>query len=229
MITSPDGAALATTSAPAGSTTAASVVLVLHGGGTDSFQPARWFNLAVLRMAPFARAIARQDPSAAVYRLKFAVRGWNGDGSAALRDARWALATLRERHPEAPIVLLGHSMGGRVALLAGGDPDVAGVVLLAPWAPSSEPVEQLHGQSVVVIRGGRDRIIPPRTTDPWVTRLAHSSAVVVQQMLPWAGHAMLRRFWIWHRLAAAGVQQILRGELSPTASPDRGARRRSSL
>jgi predicted esterase len=225
VINSPDGAALSPTSSPGA---ASAAVLVLHGGGTDSFKPTSWRNVAVIRMAPFAKAAARRNPSAAVYRLKFSIRGWNGDGATALRDARWALDTIRERHPGLPIVLVGHSMGGRVALLTGGDPDVTGVVLLEPWAPSDEPTRQLQGRAVVVIRGGRDRVIPPRTTDPWVTRVANSSAVLTQQMLPWAGHAMLRRFWVWHRLAAEGVRDILSGALSPAARPDSGSARRSS-
>jgi predicted esterase len=222
----PDGAALSVTSAP---DAAQAVVLVLHGGGTDSFEPTRWRNLAVVRMLPFARKVARRNPSAAVYRLRFSVRGWNGDGSAALRDARWALATLRERHPGAPIVLLGHSMGGRVALLTGGDPDVTGIVLLAPWAPSDTSVGQLAGRTVVVIRGGRDRVIPPRTTDPWVSRVENSAAVLTQQLLPWAGHAMLRRFWVWHRLAADAVVDILQGKINSPDGRNADSARRSSL
>ena len=35
------------------------VVLVLHGGQDASQRPARWHNLAVLRMVPVARAIAK--------------------------------------------------------------------------------------------------------------------------------------------------------------------------
>lgn len=229
-INSPDGAALSMTSAPETSApdAASAVVLVVHGGGADSFQITRWRDLAVLRMVPFARAVARAERSSAVYRLKLSIRGWNGDGSAALRDARWALKSLRERHPDRPMVVIGHSLGGRVALLVGGDPDVVGVVLLAPWAPSHEPVRQLAGRGVVVIRGGRDRVIPPRTTDPWLNRLVNSSAAVTQQMLPWAGHAMLRRFWVWHRLAARGVHDILQTTLNQPGPPAAGSTPRAS-
>ena len=230
VINSDDGAALSQTSAKPSRTGpeagAQRVVLVIHGGGTDSFAVARWRNLAVLRLWPFARVIARRDPSAAVYRLKFSIRGWNQNGEAALRDARWALQTMRDRHPGLPIVLVGHSMGGRVALLTGGDPDVAGVVLLAPWAPSDEPAAQLAGVPTVIVRGGRDRIIPPATTDPWIARARHLGAVVSETMLPWAGHAMLRRFWVWHRLAADGVASVLAADLT-TATADQPPRRPS--
>ena len=44
-------------------------------------------------------------------------------------DARGARAA------SVPIVLVGHSMGGRAALRAGGDPQVAAVCGLAPWTP----------------------------------------------------------------------------------------------
>ncbi|SDO45599.1 Alpha/beta hydrolase family protein [Nakamurella panacisegetis] len=223
MINSPDGAALSQTSDPAD---ASRVVLVVHGGGTDSVIATSWLNLAVLRLWPFARSIARRDASAAVYRLRFAVRGWNRTGEAALRDAHWALATLRERHPGRPIVLVGHSMGGRVALLTGGDADVAGVVLLEPWAPSDEPADQLAGVPTVIIRGGHDRVIPPATTNPWIARARHTGARVDETLLPWAGHAMLRRFWVWHRLAADGVESILAATQAEDATGTRGPHER---
>ena len=98
-------------------------VLVLHGGSADSFASTRWRDLAVLRLWPVARAIARDVPDATVYRLRFSIRGWNGSGDAALRDARWALDIIRNREPGIPIVLVGHSLGGRVALRVGGDQD----------------------------------------------------------------------------------------------------------
>jgi predicted esterase len=216
VIKSPSGAALCPVfSSPArfhrgdDDRSPAVVVLVLHGGSADSSAPTRWRNLAILRLWPVAREIARKVPHASVYRLRFAVRGWNGDGSAALRDARWAMTVVQREHPGAPIVVVGHSMGGRVALHIGGDVGVAGIVLLAPWAPSDEPAEQLADVPVVVVQGGRDRVIPEPTTRPWISRAEHAGARVHRSLLPWAGHAMLRRFWVWHRLAADGVLTVL--------------------
>ncbi len=215
---SPDGAALAqlspsvakSTSAPSNiAPSPAVVVLVLHGGGADSTARTGWRNPAVLRLWPVARSIARTLPDSAVYLLRFSVRGWNGDGNDAIRDARWALAELRRAHPAVPIVVVGHSMGGRAAAQIGGDDGIAGLVLLAPWTPSGDPAAQLAGVPVTVIQGGRDRVIPESTTRPWMSRAELAGARLRRTLLPWAGHTMLRRFWVWHRLAADGVRSVL--------------------
>jgi predicted esterase len=197
-------------------------VLVLHGGSPDSFASTRWRDLAVLRLWPVARAIARDVPDATVYRLRFSTRGWNGSGDGALRDARWALDIIRNREPGIPIVLVGHSLGGRVALRVGGEQGIAGVVGLTPWIPSNDPAAQLAGVPVVVIQAGRDRVIPEQTTRPWLARAEHAGARLTRTVLPWAGHTMLRRFWVWHRLAAQGVHTVLTesAELSrPSRTP----------
>lgn len=211
MITSAAGAALTTVSSPArsGAQPALAVVLVLHGGSADSVTPTQWRNPAVLRLWPVAGVIAHRVPGAVVFRLRFSVRGWNGTGAGAVADARWALDRLRSRHPGLPLVVVGHSMGGRVAVHIGGDADVAGVVLLAPWIPSGDPADQLAGVPVVLVQGGHDRSIPLATTEPWISRAARAPAIISRTVLPWAEHAMLLRFWVWHRLAAAGVRSVL--------------------
>jgi predicted esterase len=208
VIKSSDGAALIRSPARSGQQ-AAVAVLVLHGGSADSFAPTHWRDLAVLRLRPIAGAIGRAVPEAAVYRLRLSTRGWNGRGETALRDARWAMATIRELEPGKPIVLVGHSMGARVALRIGGDDDVAGVVALTPWVPSDDPATQLAGVPVIVIQAGRDRVISEPTTRPWLSRAEKAGTRLTREVLPWAGHTMLRRFWVWHRLAADGVRTVI--------------------
>ena len=110
---SSSGAVLTRTSVPAADTRAA--VLVLHGGSADSPRPVGRLSLAALRLVFVARSVARGIPDAAVYRLRNSVRGWNGDGTAVLSDARWALGRIAKTHPGLPVVLVGHSLGGRVA------------------------------------------------------------------------------------------------------------------
>ena len=163
--------------------------------------------VAVLRLRSVASAVARTD-GVAVYRLQLAIRGWNGTGAAAMRDARWALAELRTRHPGLPIVLVGHSMGGRMSFRLGGDPDVIGVVGLAPWLPPDEPIKQLTRTKVSVIHGSRDRTISERSTRPFLARLAATGVAVDHTELTGTGHAMLRRWRVWHALTAAAVTSI---------------------
>ncbi|MCR9219296.1 MAG: lysophospholipase [Alphaproteobacteria bacterium] len=69
---------------------------------------------------------------------------WHGD-AALVRDARTAIDLVRRRWPDAPLVLLGESMGGAVALAAlgegpggGGGRAVDGAVLSAPAAAEWE-------------------------------------------------------------------------------------------
>jgi pimeloyl-ACP methyl ester carboxylesterase len=69
-------------------------------------------------MLPIAHAVHSRVHRAgtAIWLLRNRVRGWNEPDQDAVRDARWVLGELRRHHPEAAIVLVGHSMGGRAAL-----------------------------------------------------------------------------------------------------------------
>lgn len=69
---------------------------------------------------------------------------WPGE-AALVRDVRTATRLLRQRHPDAPIYLLGDSMGGAVAvtaLTATDPPPVEGLILVAPavWGRDTMPV-----------------------------------------------------------------------------------------
>ncbi|MYV65587.1 alpha/beta fold hydrolase, partial [Streptomyces sp. SID2131] len=109
--------------APAAPTAA---VLLLHGGRADGPEPPPALNLPALRMRPFAAAVTRavRGRSVLVAEVRYRHRGWNGARADAARDAETALNDLRERIGPVPVVLLGHSMGGRAALRAAGDPAV---------------------------------------------------------------------------------------------------------
>jgi alpha-beta hydrolase superfamily lysophospholipase len=96
---------------------AEAVVLLLHGGETDSFASVPAFNHAVLRLVPFGRSVLRAGRGRiALAKLRYSVRGWNGELDSPLADARWALDQIVLRFGSLPIGLVGHSMGGRVAL-----------------------------------------------------------------------------------------------------------------
>jgi dienelactone hydrolase len=201
------GARLWTTSSPPGPTSA---VLVLHGGSVDSSMRVGPLSLAALRLVPVARAVARKVPDAAVHRLRFSIRGWNTDGAAVLRDARWAVAEITRRHPGLPVVLVGHSLGGRVAMqTVRTERAVVGAVGLAPWLVADDAVDGLDRVPLFVVQGTRDRTIPEASTRPWLARAAREGAQVDSVLIERAGHPMLRYARRWHRLAADGVLSVL--------------------
>ena len=185
-------------------------VLVLHGGSADSTAPVGRWSLAALRLVTVARAVARGVPGAAVYRMRNSVRGWNGDGAAVLGDARWALEQIAERVPDRPVLLVGHSLGGRIAVhLAAesgrtGGP-VVGAVGLAPWLKPEDPVTGLRHLPIAVVQGTRDRMIPTPTTEPWLTRATAAGATIRRAVVADGEHTMLRHYRTWHRLAIESV------------------------
>ncbi|GIF23960.1 alpha-beta hydrolase superfamily lysophospholipase [Actinoplanes tereljensis] len=194
------------------------VVLVLHGGRANSTAPARP-GLAWARMAPLVRGIARATGGDAEVRLlRYRLRGWNGPAEDPLRDTRAALEEIRRTRPGVPIVLVGHSMGGRVALRLAAEPDVAGVCALAPWIEPGDPARR-GPAPVLIAHGDRDRVTDPRVSAAYAARIGASFVPV-----PGETHAMLHRPLFWHRLVTGFVQQVLvnPGEPAPAPGTSRG-------
>ncbi|MGH3804602.1 MAG: alpha/beta fold hydrolase, partial [Pseudonocardiaceae bacterium] len=113
--------------------------------------------MSYLRMVLFARFLHRRESGRgmSVRILRYRYRGWDEPQLHPVQDARWALTQLRDQHPDASIVLLGHSMGGRAALWVADHPAVTAVCALAPWTLDDEPVRQLDGRSVLIAHGDR--------------------------------------------------------------------------
>jgi len=158
-------------------------------------------------MRPFARAIeaARGDHAVATWILRSRVRGWNGDEASPVPDARWALDQVRAAHGDVPVVLVGHSLGGRTALRVTGDPSVVAVAALAPWLPSGEPVEQLAGRTVLIAHGTLDTTTSPRASLEYARRAYAVTPDVCRIEVRRERHAMLWRHRVWHRLVAGFV------------------------
>jgi len=138
-------------------------VVVMHGGaGRGDGVPVSPTQLSVLRMIPVARRVARAGRGRlAVVRLLNSTRGWDA-GHTPVDDAVWALEQLRERLGTGlPTCLVGHSLGGRAALLTAGHPDVRSVVALAPWVYETDGLQDLAGRRVLVVHGTDDRIADP--------------------------------------------------------------------
>ncbi len=166
-------------------------VLVLHGGKARSVDAVEPDQLAVRRMQPFVRRLADLGDDLAVGQIRYRHRGWNEPADDPVADVRFALAAVEARYGKVPVVLVGHSLGGRAALRTAGHPTVRGVVALAPWLPGTEPVEQLAGRDLVVLHGTRDRTTSPGASTRYVARAAPFVRRVACLRVPWSGHGML--------------------------------------
>jgi pimeloyl-ACP methyl ester carboxylesterase len=192
-----------------------SVALVLHGGREVSVAPVTARQLAVLRMVPIARHLASvgEADGLGVWRLRFRYRGWNTEAHP-VSDVRWAVQQLREQHGDVPIVLVGHSMGGRAALRAADEPGVVGLVGLAPWVTPDEPYKQVVGRRLLVVHGTRDRTTSATNSKALVDALRAASGLDATFVhLRHGGHAMLRRAGLWNDLTGDFVLRIGLGVL----------------
>ncbi|WP_232247487.1 alpha/beta fold hydrolase [Kitasatospora azatica] len=187
------------------------VVLVLYGGRVASTAPARPWQLAAVRMNGFVRPVARATAggTVAVGLVRYRYRGWNGERADPARDVLAALDEVAAELGPVPVVLLGHSMGGRAALRAAGHPSVTGVVALAPWCPPEDPCEQLAGRRLVTLHGDRDKVTDPAETVRFDARARAAGAAVAGITVAGADHGMLRRSRDWHLGAARLVAALL--------------------
>ncbi|WP_141946198.1 alpha/beta hydrolase [Pseudarthrobacter enclensis] len=183
------------------------VVLVLHGGRPHSHDPVEARHLSPARMVPFARHLHRAGgkQGLAVWSLRNSVRGWNGPDMSPLQDARWALRQIAERHPDVPVFLLGHSMGGLTAVCAADHPQVHAVVALAPWLDPQTPAERVAGRKVLIIHGTTDQMTSPTQSLAFARRASADAASMQYVALSGAGHFMLRKIRIWQTLATGFV------------------------
>ena len=122
-----------------------------------------------------------------------------------MEDVAWALRHLRIRHSGAPIIVIGHSMGGRAALRAAGEPDVAGVLALAPWLPAGEPFGQTAGRRLLVVHGAKDRVTSPERSRELVRAVRPIADQAAYVAVRGCGHAMLRHVRLWNRLTTGFV------------------------
>jgi pimeloyl-ACP methyl ester carboxylesterase len=190
---------------------ARAAVLILHGGTADSTDPSRPWHAARVRMRPFVRAVTRALPGEDVFvgQVRFRHRGWNGTDADPVTDVRRALGELADLVGEVPVVLVGHSMGGRAALSAAAAPQVRAVVALAPWCPEGEPVAHLRDKRVIVLHGDRDRVTDPAASFALVRRAEDAGSAASAVRVEGGDHAMLRRARTWHRATASTVAELV--------------------
>ena len=179
------------------------VALFCHGGTVANLEPPRERALSLVRMRAIEQYVhdTCADRGIGTYVVRYRVAGWNGAAADAYADVRWSLDRIREEQgPDVPVVLVGHSMGGRAALRAGGDPQVGAVCALAPWTPPGEPVAHLRGRIVAILHGRGDRWVPAALSADFAVRAQRAGARVARFTIA-GGHSMLRRAPLWHAFA----------------------------
>ena len=186
-------------------------VLVLHGGKDRSRKTVTGRSLSWQRGAALGRTLGRRlhEDGVAVRLLRYRSVGWNGDGADKIADARWALDGIRDELGSVPVVLVGHSMGGRTACHVAGDRTVLGVIALAPWLTSGDPVEPLTGKELHAAHGRRDRITRAGDTRAYVERAAAVASATSFTDMGDRGHYLLSGIHAWNAFTVDRVRRIL--------------------
>ena len=199
-------------------------MLLLHGGREVGYGSVPAHRLAYVRMRPFARAVHGRTPDADVALLRYRYRGWNAPDADPVRDTEWALDQLLQTHGDLPVVLVGHSMGGRAALRAAGHPQVRAVVGLAPWLPAGEPIAQLADRDVLLLHGTADLTTSPKSTAAFARAIAPIARRVACVEVGRSGHAMLQRAGTLAR-PDRRVRRPCHPRIAPARHAARGLRR----
>ena len=206
------------------------VAVFCHGGAVTKLEPPRERALSLVRMRAIEQYVhdTCADRGIATYLVRYRLAGWNGAAADAYTDVHWSLDQVRAEHGhDVPVVLVGHSMGGRAALRAGGEPHVRSVCALAPWTPPGEPVAHLRDQTVAILHGRGDRWVPASLSADFAVRAQRAGARVARFTVA-GGHSMLRRAPLWHTfvrdvvLAGTGLEPMRRDLVDAFERPSPG-------
>lgn len=185
------------------------IALLLHGGAEHGTARTTKHAPPLLRMLAVGRSIERNlRGRVAVAALRDAVRGYNGALRSPVVDAQWALRRLRALYPDLPLALVGHSMGGRVALEVAGTEGVVSVVGLAPWIPQEYDVGPFVTRHTLLLHGRKDTVTDPRESARLARRIRDAGGDARSvHLTDW--HAMLLQARAWHRHTTAFLAETL--------------------
>jgi dienelactone hydrolase len=144
-----------------------------------------------------------------VRRIQYRLRGWNSPRRDALADTSKVLDEMLRRFDPKDVVLVGHSMGARVAAWLAADARVGAVVALAPWWQGDVADRISPPTRLLVLHGTTDTV-----TDPVASRLQTVRADERGLDAHWigitgVGHHMVRRWPEWHRRTTGFVAEYL--------------------
>lgn len=189
-------------------------VLILPGGKPRSAAISRAWQPANQRMMWLAWSLRRNlGGRVDVRRVQYRKRGWNSPALDALCDAEDALIRMRCDLRCDNVILVGHSMGARVAVHLAAAQDVSGVVALAPWWPCDDATLVPKRCRLLTVHGTADTWTDPRSSLAQ-TLWASERGVDAQWIgVPEAGHYLLHRFRLWHRLTYQFITEELHERL----------------
>ncbi|MGV9671333.1 MULTISPECIES: alpha/beta fold hydrolase [unclassified Gordonia (in: high G+C Gram-positive bacteria)] len=189
------------------------LVLVLPGGTDASYRRFSPWQGSALRMYPFTWSIRlRFGRRVEVRQVRYRVYGWNGGQASPMPYARAALEAITRDHPDTPVAVIGHSMGGRIAARLAADERVSGVLGLAPWWQFAD-WRVIHGTArVVAIHGEADTVTSAKRTAQGVAELRAAGNDATYLPVPGGGHPMLDHLRLWQGAALDFVRdQLVRG------------------
>jgi alpha-beta hydrolase superfamily lysophospholipase len=96
---------------------------------------------------------------------------------------------------------VGHSLGGRAALLAAGRTEVKSVVALAPWVYATDVPSHISAEKILFVHGTEDRVASPERSAALARRLGERTRVSYVRV-EGGRHAMLHRHRAFEELAA---------------------------
>lgn len=178
-------------------------ILILPGGKPNSVEQSQPWQLAHVRMAMLAAGLrARVPRHVEIRRVRYRVRGWNPGRLDALSDARAALDDMLTRIAAQRVVVVGHSMGGRVAAHLAAGTEVGAVVALAPWWPDGDGDLIPAGRRLLTMHGTADTWTDPVAAQAQTERARARGVDARWVPVAGAGHFMLRDPHVWHRTVA---------------------------
>lgn len=192
------------------------VAVLLPGGSIRSRR--RPLRLAEWGVSPLRHRLQEhRDDGLASYLLHYRYRGWyaGSESAATEADTRWALGEIAERHPGAPVVLIGNSLGGRAAVATADHPAVTAVAGVAPWLPPEQGIATLTGRRLLIVHGSADRSDAPALWSLAFAERARNAGIPTGRFIvPGDGHFLLRRQRDWvaavtaFTLAATGLASM---------------------
>lgn len=192
-------------------------VLILPGGTDKSYRPFSPWQGSAMRMYPFTWSLrARFARAVHIRQARYRVYGWNGGQASPMPHAWAALESIHRDNPDAPIAVIGHSMGGRIAAQLGADPRVCAVLALAPWWQFAD-WRMIHDKArVLAIHGSADTVTYPRRTAKGIRELRERGLDATYVEVPGGHHAMLDHIGLWQSAALDFVAQTLRATTALT-------------